>query len=206
VILLLCRLRDRSLLVLPTTGTAATAIVNFRNAPGLGFMYLYAIMMWATKAEPNLNYKTRSPGTLKQNQKKIRNKELRFSFCVCGMRKDLISFVSEKKWQIDAKTYGDGRKCWWSSVVLVMLSVARMCDFQFTSSSWQMIGWRPAAKPSQRPAKALAHQTPLPPSGHNVTMWSDPCLLILKKRERKEKEKSFWFVLIFFTNNFCLNF
>lgn len=204
MILLLCRLRDRSLLVLPTTGTAATAIVNFRNAPGLGFMYLYAIMMWATRR--NRIYKLQDPERSKQNQKNTKIKSAFFFVCVCGMRKDLISFVSEKKWQIDAKTYGDGRKCWWSSVVLVMLSVARMCDFQFTSSSWQMIGWRPAAKPSQRPAKALAHQTPLPPSGHNVTMWSDPCLLILKKRERKEKEKSFWFVLIFFTNNFCLNF
>jgi hypothetical protein len=134
---------------------------------------------------------------------------VRFSFCVCvcGMRKDLISFVSEKKWQIDAKTYGDGRKCWWGSVVLVMLSVARMCDFQFASSSWQMIRWRPAAKPSQRPAKA--HER-LPPSGHNVTMWSDPCLLILQKT-RKKNHLILFFLLFgleyfdfFFTNYFCL--
>lgn len=79
------------------------------------------------------------------------------------MRKDLISFVSEKKWQIEAKSYGDGRKCWWGSVVLVMLSVARMCDFQFTSSSWQMIRWRPAIKPSQRPATIAKAHKRLPP-------------------------------------------
>jgi hypothetical protein len=179
-------------LVLPTTVTTATAIVNFRNAlPGFGFMYLYAIMMWATRR--NRIYKLQDPERSKQNQKrnKYKNKSAFFFVCVewgriwfrlCPKRND----KSMRKPTGMAASVGGVVSC---------LSCCRWQECVISSLRHHRDRWYDDVQPPSPANDQLRHTRDFPPA---ATTWQcDPIRVYssFKKRERKIT----WFCFFFFS-------